>query len=362
MHDQTLTSDLEHWFQACARDLPWRLELRDPYHSLVSEFMLQQTQVSRVLEKYTPFIERFPTVDTLASASEDDVLTMWAGLGYYRRARMLHACAQAIVNEHAGVVPSDTNALESLPGIGRYTAGAIASMVFKQRAPIVDGNVTRVLLRLHNKPVPQTDKDTVSWAWERANELVQKCRQPEVFNEAMMELGATCCTPKNIQCDQCPIQNQCESYREGTTESIPIPKPRAKQKKLYCACLVSVIDGSILIEQRPSAGMWSNMYQVPVIEREDRSSTLEELIELFELEKLELDKKQLTGENIHSLSVQELGSFTHITTHRIIEFVVYQANGLASDEKRTYRTIKSLDQIAISNAQRKVLTLAGILE
>lgn len=350
MNDAKLTRQLESWFSTNARDLPWRLDIRDPYHALVSEIMLQQTQVSRVLEKYEPFIDRFPTVQSLADAPEDDVLAMWSGLGYYRRARMLHACAQTIVTEHNGEVPQSIKELESLPGIGRYTAGAICSMVFHQRAPIVDGNVTRVLLRLHNKPVPQTDKETVRWAWERASELVEASDSPAVFNEAMMELGATCCTPKNIRCAQCPLESHCQAFSEGTTESIPLPKPRAKQKLLYCATILSTKENakgsSILLEQRPSTGMWASMYQAPTIERDDRAHTPWEVAD---------------HSGIEPDTLEELGSFTHITTHRIVEFVVYKADqGESKSSNQSYRTIDSLDQIAISNAQRKVLALGGI--
>ncbi len=346
MNDAKLTRQLETWFRANARDLPWRLEARDPYHALVSECMLQQTQVSRVLEKYQPFIDRFPTVQSLAQAPEEEVLALWAGLGYYRRARMLHACAQAIVEHHNSVVPDDVKQLESLPGIGRYTAGAIASMVFHQREPIVDGNVTRVLLRLHNKSVPQAEKETIKWAWQRATELVIVADKPNVLNEAMMELGATCCTPKNIRCDQCPLRSHCQALEAGTTESIPLPKPRAKQKRMYCSTIISTQDESVLLEQRPSSGMWANMFQAPTIERDDHHPTPAEIGEV-----LSIDHQQLT----------ELGRFTHITTHRIVEFVVYGAIGVQSTPSRAYRTLEALDQVAISNAQRKAMALAGIL-
>ena len=349
MNDAKLTRQLETWFDANARDLPWRLAVRDPYHALVSELMLQQTQVSRVLEKYQPFIDRFPTVQSLARAPEDEVLAMWAGLGYYRRARMLHACAQAIVETHAGDVPECLQALQALPGIGRYTAGAIASMVFHQRAPIVDGNVTRVLLRLHNKPVPQTEKDTVKWAWQRATNLVEASNDPAVFNESVMELGATICTPKNIRCAQCPARSHCQAFKAGTTESIPLPKPRAKQKHMYCATVITtkakVQGNSILLEQRPSTGMWANMYQAPTIERDDRAHTHNEVA---------------THSGVEKETLEELGSFMHITTHRIVEFVVYRADSIRPTQNRAYRTLDSLDQVAISNAQRKAFAIAGI--
>ncbi len=349
MNDAAFTRQLESWFQANARDLPWRLAVRDPYESLVSEFMLQQTQVSRVLEKFAPFIDRFPTIQSLADAHEDEVLVMWAGLGYYRRARMLHACAQAIVERFAGQVPESVDDLQSLPGIGRYTAGAIASMVFHQREPIVDGNVVRVLMRLHNRQTPQTDKATVAWSWGRAHELVDACNAPGVFNEAMMELGATVCTPKNIRCDQCPLRAHCQAHKVGSTESVPLPKLRAKQKHVYCASILCTQGDEILVEQRPTpntvTGMWAGMFQTPTIERDDRSWTIEDVA---------------THLGVGDDALEDLGSFTHITTHRIVAFAVYRLKTHIATESQSYRTIDELDQIALSNAQWKVLGMIGI--
>lgn len=343
--DAALTRSLEAWFRTNARELPWRTNDRDPYRSLVSELMLQQTQVSRVVEKFEPFLDRFPTVEALASAPEDDVLAAWSGLGYYRRARLLHACARAIVEHHGGVVPESVDELLELPGIGRYTAGAIASMVFGQRAPIVDGNVARVLLRVHNKPVPQTEKSTVAWAWERAVQLVETCDDPAVFNEAMMELGATVCVPKGPRCLQCPISDHCGALAAGTTESIPLPKPKAKQKHLFCASVVVRDGDGIHLEQRPGTGMWAGMYQLPTLERDDRAH------KPGDLKAAGLD------------DAEHIESFTHITTHRIVEFAVYRApEPPQRPENWSKHAIDSLDGLAISNAQVKALRIAGILE
>ncbi len=343
--DPTLARALEVWFGSNARTLPWRTGIRDPYRSLVSELMLQQTQVSRVVEKFEPFLDRFPSVTALADATEDEVLAAWSGLGYYRRARLLHACAKAIVELHNGIVPESLEDLLKLPGIGRYTAGAIASMVFGHRAPIVDGNVTRVLLRVHNKPIPQADKATVDWAWRRAEALVNACDDPGVFNEAMMELGATVCVPKGPRCQQCPMSAQCGALAAGTTESIPLPKPRAKQKHLYCASVVMRNTRSVLLEQRPGSGMWAGMFQLPTLERDDRAHEPGELAEAG------------------FADPEHIESFTHVTTHRIVEFAVYRASHpTKTPENLRKHSIGSLDTLAISNAQMKALRIAGILE
>ncbi len=304
--------------------------------------MLQQTQVSRVLEKFTPFVERFATIEALASAAEDEVLAMWSGLGYYRRARMLHKCAQAVVEHHAGVIPSDIKSLQALPGVGRYTAGAIASIVFRQSTPIVDGNVTRILQRIHNNPSPQTDKATIQWAWAQAEQLADCAHNPGVLNEAMMELGATICTPKNIRCDQCPVRNQCLAFDAGTTEQIPPPKPKAKQKTIYCAsAVVRNKAGALLVEQRPPEGMWGGLFQAPTLEDSSRQPTPEELGALLGCGPADLRERE---------------SFTHITTHRIVQFVLYSciqtelpANG------RRYIPEPELHTLGISNAQKRIL-------
>jgi len=334
MRDADVARALEAWFGEMMRALPWRVQPRDPYRSLVSEFMLQQTQVSRVLEKFEPFVERFPSIESLASADEESVLGMWSGLGYYRRARMLHACAKAIVGRHDGVIPSGVDELLALPGIGRYTAGAMASMVFGEREALVDGNVMRVLQRLENNPDQQTDQETIKWAWERAGSLVEASGDPGTLNEALMELGATVCTPKRIRCDRCPVADRCQSLKAGTTESVPPPKAAAKRKELFCASVLVVDeDGRVLMEQRGSDGMWGNMWQVPTIEREDRPPTADEVGDGAEL----------------------VGSFVHQTTHRIVRFDVYRCGSLTK-KRRSYKAHSQIDRLGISNAQRKVLS------
>jgi len=330
-----ICQSLEEWFGEAMRPLPWRVEPREPYWSLVSEFMLQQTQVSRVLEKFGPFVERFPNVESLAAASEESVLGAWSGLGYYRRARMLHGCAQAIVERHGGVIPRDVEELMALPGIGRYTAGAMASMVFGEREPLVDGNVMRVLQRLENNSDQQTDSKTIKWAWARAGALVEASGSPGVLNEALMELGATVCSPKRIGCDRCPVAGFCESLKAGTTESVPPPKPRAKRKGLFCASVLCVDDaGRVLFEQRPVDGMWGSMWQVPTVELDEPPTT------------------EQVGEGMALIE-----SFVHQTTHRIVRFDVYRGIGLVAGGGQSYLSVGEILKLGVSNAQKRILGL-----
>ena len=214
--------------------------------------MLQQTQVSRVLEKFGPFIVRFPTIGALAAATEDDVLAAWSGLGYYRRARLLHAAARGIVADFEGTVPRDTPALMTIPGIGRYTAGAISSIVFGRNAPIVDGNVTRVLLRLDGVMARHGSKEAADYAWPRAETLAGAAHGLGViaaFNEGLMELGATVCTPRNPACGVCPLRAHCRARKWGTQEEIPLPKKApARLAVVHTALLVKDEGERVLLE------------------------------------------------------------------------------------------------------------------
>lgn len=221
-----IASDLIAWFASSTKDYPWR-KTRDPYAILVSEIMLQQTQIATVLDRgyFTRWLECFPDFASLATAPEEAVLKAWEGLGYYRRARNLQKLAQQIVADHHGVMPADPDVIRSLPGIGPYTAGAISSFAFNLPEPIVDGNVARVVSRVWSDPTPIDSTEGTRLLWERATNLVRASENPSAFNSALMELGQTVCRPGNPDCDACPIQAHC---RAETPEALPVRKPRPK--------------------------------------------------------------------------------------------------------------------------------------
>ena len=236
------------WYDAHARDLPWR-KSRDPYRVWVSEIMLQQTRVAAVIEHYHEFLRRFPTVEKLAAAREASVLAAWSGLGYYRRARMLHAAAKVVVRELDGNFPGTTEGWQELTGIGRYTAAAIASIAFGAAVAVVDGNVERVLQRNAGKRIAGEE------LWREADRLLD-CGRPGDFNQAMMELGATVCTPRAPACLMCPVVELCATRGElaGLSKA-------ARQKKREIHYALDCRDGRILLVQRPRdarlmAGMW----------------------------------------------------------------------------------------------------------
>jgi A/G-specific adenine glycosylase len=369
--DDEIARELQAWFPAAARDLPWRTHPRNPYHALVAEVMLQQTQVSRVIERFSAFIARFPRVSDLAAADEGQVLAMWSGLGYYRRARHLHAAARAIIAEHGGVVPSDPAALRALPGVGRYTAGAIASIAFGRAEPIVDGNVRRVLMRLEGRVFAATDRpgegdrEADRWAWARADELVGAATQPGVFNEALMELGATVCLPAPAapRCDDCPWRARCIAKRDGTAGSIPPPKAAARQRTICCICLLARdARGRFAIEQRPATGMWAGLWQLPTIERDGRWPTAAALRDWAAMRGLSLARGAggAGGAGGGRGGAEPLGEFTHQTTHRLVKFRVLAAVPVACRRKAaTRRWVESFDGLGVSSAQERALALAA---
>jgi A/G-specific adenine glycosylase len=241
------------WYDRNGRDLPWRQD-RDPYRVWLSEIMLQQTRVSAVLEHYRRFLQRFPTLQKLASARESSVLAAWSGLGYYRRARMMHAAAKVIVKHHAGKFPGEVSELRTLPGIGRYTAAAIASIVFNASAAVVDGNVERVLGRVFGAGL------TGEPLWQTAEKLLSPER-PGDFNQAMMELGATVCVPRQPRCSVCPVFSFCAT--RGTVEA---PRKPARQKHRDICYALDHRKSSVFLVQRPkNASLMPGMWELPEI-------------------------------------------------------------------------------------------------
>ena len=307
----SLRQALLDWFDTHARALPWR-QTKDPYHIWVSEVMLQQTQASTVIPYFTRFIMRFPTVESLATAPLDDVLKAWEGLGYYRRAHNLHKAAQIIVAEHGGVLPSDQQSLLALPGIGRYTAGAIRSIAFDQPAPILDGNIKRVISRLDDLEANIDEAATQRQLWERAAELVDPGR-PGDFNEALMELGATLCLPRNPSCHLCPVQDFCLARQRGTQYERPIRNPRRRIPHYDVAAGIiwhASKPDHFLIAQRPVEGMLGGLWEFPG-GKQETGETLPEALkrELCEELGIEVEVKR------HLVSIDH--AFTHfrITLH-----------------------------------------------
>ncbi|MES2463008.1 MAG: A/G-specific adenine glycosylase [Armatimonadota bacterium] len=251
------------WYEGEKRDLPWR-RTRDPYAIWVSEMMLQQTQVATVIPYWTRWMERFPTIADLAGAELDDVLGAWQGLGYYARARNLHKAAKAIVQNHDGVFPTAFEQVLALPGIGRYTAGAICSIALGQDVPIVDANVIRVLCRVYGLRGDPKSMTVQNRLWELAQELIP-AGQAREFNQAMMELGALICDAKP-RCNICPVQSVCAAFASGDPTSLPefAPRPIFTQQVDVSAIVFHPDgDGRVLLIRRPEGGLWGGLWETP---------------------------------------------------------------------------------------------------
>lgn len=315
---------LERWFSRHQRALPWRATY-DPYSVWVSEVMLQQTRMEVVLPYFARFKERFPDLASLANATDDEVTTAWSGLGYYRRAKMLRAGAAAVMETFGGVIPSTVAELLTIPGIGRYTAGAIASIAFDQRAPIVDGNVARVLSRLFAH---------AGDAWPLADAMVHASKSPRALNQSLMELGALICKPRNPTCLVCPVHDECVARATGRIDEFPPAKPKKATRELTIPLyLIRDRHGRILM-RRASGTLMDAMYHLP-----------------------HGDTSLLDGEPFTPDERELLGTFRHTVTTRKIEFVVYRAR--ASRKPRGYEWIEDVASVPHPSYVRKALALEG---
>jgi A/G-specific adenine glycosylase len=251
------------WFEGHGRhDLPWQQD-PTPYRVWVSEIMLQQTQVSTVIDYYTRFMARFPTLNDLAAAERDEVLGLWSGLGYYARARNLHRAACALAAAGCRELPADFDALLALPGIGRSTAAAILSLAHGQRHPILDGNVKRVLARYHaiDRFTGESAVEKTLWAHAETHTPTQRVAE---YTQAIMDLGATLCSKRQPRCDACPVAEDCEARACGLQASLPVPRPkRVRPRRTLTALVIVNTDGGVLLERRAEQGVWGGLFSFP---------------------------------------------------------------------------------------------------
>ncbi|MEW6744006.1 MAG: A/G-specific adenine glycosylase [Planctomycetota bacterium] len=292
---------LRRWYVQCRRDLPWRAT-RDPYPIWISEIMLQQTTVATVIPYFERFVHRFPDVEVLAAASLDEVLRLWAGLGYYRRARQLHEAARIIVREQGGVFPSRLESVLALPGIGRYTAGAILSMAYHQRLAAVDGNATRVLARLFAIRGPIRTASVQKTIWETAEALVP-ASYPGDHNQALMELGASLCLPRHPDCARCPLRRACEALGRGLVESLPERGPRAPSRAVRLVTFVARRDNAVALVRRPAQAIMAGLWETPTVEV-PCSGPIDLDFAIREIETtygLRLSRARLLGETRHGI-------------------------------------------------------------
>ena len=331
-----------NWYNENKRDLPWR-QTSDPYKIWISEIMLQQTRVDTVIEYYLRFIAKFPEVKSLAEADQDEVLTQWKGLGYYSRAKNLHKAANVVMHRYGGIFPETLEEVLSLPGIGAYTAGAILSIAFNQNYPAVDGNVLRVIARLEAFEEDILQEKTKKLVTAVVERMIPENHARD-FTQAMMELGALICVPAKPQCNACPVADFCLAYRNGLQEVLPIRKKKEKSSPQLNYWVAVIEDQeNILMEYRSEESLLGQMWGLPMVDKAAGPSMVKE----FELKY-----------NVHLDEIENVGTVTHIFTHRVWKMDVIKCqfkeignfqHGLQWIEK------KKIEEYAVPTAFQKVL-------
>lgn len=350
LYSQNFYRLLYNWYDSNHRILPWR-ETSNPYFIWLSEIILQQTRVAQGLEYYHRFVSTFPTVEQLAAAEEDEVLRLWQGLGYYSRARNLHKAARLIVQQyqpnlanasHPAPFPATFDELRTLPGIGDYTAGAIASFAYDLPYPALDGNVYRVLARLFDCEIPFDTSAGKKHFHQLAAELLDT-EHPRQFNTAIMEFGALHCLPASPDCLSCPIQAFCKAYAAGTAELLPVRKPRPTLRDRYFSYIIYVTPArQTLIHQRTAKDIWQHLYEFPLVEHQTEAEWM--------------DYEPSVGSRQQS-AVKALPAITHILSHQRLHarFFFVPVNELPTLPDSLVVTWEDLDNYALSRLTLKAL-------
>ncbi len=326
----TFGTKITNWYTENKRELPWR-ETKNVYFIWLSEVLLQQTRVDQGIGYYLRFIEAFPTVRDLANATEEEVLKLWQGLGYYSRARNIHFAAKQIINEFEGNFPNQYSEIIKLKGVGEYTAAAISSICYEEEVAVVDGNVYRVLSRYLEIKTAIDSSEGKKEFKQVANELI-KTHQPSVYNQALMELGALICTPKKPNCEQCPLNNSCVGFSNNSFLDFPVKAKKTKQRNRYLNFIIIEDRNKFYIQKREGKGIWQNMYQFPLIET----------------------KKEMTewNEEIKGITTPTVSeTIKHILSHQII----YARFWHSKTTSNTFTSNESWSLISLDNIKAKPL-------
>jgi len=352
---KTFQRTLLAWFKNNKRNLPWRNQ-NEWYKTFLSEILLQQTQVDQAIPYYTKFISKYPDINALAWANEDTILTLWAGLGYYARARNLLKSAKIISDKFNGDFPTDWKLAISLPGIGPYSAAAILSIAFNKPYAVLDGNVFRVLSRLHllsdDIRLPITHKK-----FQKIADDLLDINEPGNFNEAMMELGAVVCLPVNPDCANCPLQTYCLAYKEQKQAELPFKSPPAPKRNIKHFVLLIQSNKQLLIRQRPSKGLLARMWEFPFIETHKLSLPKKEIAKLVIKE---------TGINPGNLLIKK--KMTHIYSHIKLDYVPVFISvpnkevKMLGDATTKWMHLQDLKESALHGAHQKILLLPTIMD
>lgn len=339
--NELLAMRLEKWYADYARDLPWR-HTADAYKIWVSEIILQQTRVAQGYDYYLRFIDRFPDVESLATADEDEVMKYWQGLGYYSRARNMHTAARDVMARFGGLFPSTYDDIRSLKGVGDYTAAAIASIAYNLPYAVVDGNVYRVLSRLFGVDIPIDTPEGKRYFAELAHAVLHR-EEAGAYNQAIMEFGALQCVPSGCDCEQCPLQDMCDAYATGRVNSLPIKQGKISMKSRYFYYFAIESNGVTWLQKRVGNDIWRNLYEFPLIEM-DREADFIELQRTEAYQKLFADAEGVT------FTAQPY-TCRHVLTHRIIyaTFYTVQIESISSNISHLVSTpVADIDRFAVS--------------
>lgn len=334
-----IVSSILLWYKENSRKLPWRTTT-NPYYIWISEVMLQQTRVETVIDYYVRFLERFPDIQSLACAQEDEVLKLWEGLGYYSRARNLHKAAMQVQNEHGGLFPSEYDRIRTLPGIGEYTAGAIASLAYNQSYPAVDGNVLRVISRIFIITEDINKQKTKTIITDIVRYMIPE-GEARNFTQALFDLGAIICIPKNPRCEQCPISFWCKAYQEGMASNLPIKSKKSKQKEYDYYVGIFQNKDTYLLNKRKSKGILAGLWEFPNVIKDGASI------------EMQMKKKY----NIKIKNSKKIGTEKHIFTHQIWNMEVLLCD-LEDDRDKInsmkYYTKEEIKEITLPTAFQKI--------
>jgi A/G-specific adenine glycosylase len=340
--NKKIQRDLLKWFEKNGRDLPWR-RTRDPYAIWVSEIMLQQTQVATVIPYYKNFLKSFPTVRHLAKTDLSKVLKIWEGLGYYSRARNLHSASQIVLNHFHGRIPDTLKDLRTLPGVGRSTAGAILSFAFQKEAPILDGNAKRVISRLFAVSDNPARGKTEDLLWNISESLIPKGLS-NPFNQALMDLGSTLCTPKEPDCDYCPLRDVCRGRASGKPESYPSKKMRRTIPQVASVSAVIRKDRKVLLNQRPPTGLLGGLWEFPNWKIESKSRL-----------RLRDDIQKEMGVDVEVEKF--IGTFKQTFSHFKLSLHVYRCHPINGKGKGKWVPIQGLHLLPMSRIHRRIANL-----
>ncbi len=341
---KALGKNITDWQLDQKAKYPW-MGATEPYHILLSEFLLQQTRSDQALPYYEKFLARFPSIADLAQAESQEVLALWEGLGYYRRARLLHACCKSIVAEHGGKVPTTYAELLNLPGIGPYTAAAVASFAFGEEVSVVDGNVYRLFARLF-----ALDDVVPSQVAHRKFAAIGKEMMPKgeaaVFNQAIMNLGAHICTPRNPQCDACPLQHSCHAYQENRIMDFPIKKAAAKKRLRNFHYLILRHGDALLLQQRAAGDVWEDMFEFPLLEQKTKPTKAATAKHLG----------TTLGNEVSVKSLKKLNRTEAVLSHQKISMHLYEvdlSSKINRGKRQRWIATKDLDQYPMPRALRQ---------